>query len=157
MADRGFGWWKINTDSWGDGTRAPAEDEGDDDDDEAEGTPAACQAAKSEGEVWQLQAHWPATSKSSISSIKFDPLGSHNVSGLSSPPCMLSFTTAFPSSVCQDLPLIIISYEFTRTCVISNCTRPTQSDPVRPGSDLQSGQSLDLSLTSGHRSVTNTA
>ena len=69
MADRGFGWWKINTDSWGDGTRAPAEDEGDDDDDEAEGTPAACQAAKSEGEVWQLQAHWPATSKSSISSI----------------------------------------------------------------------------------------
>ena len=66
--------------------RAPAEDDGDDDDEETEGTPAARRAAKSEGKVWQLQAHWPATSKSSISSIKFDPINSHSVSGLSSPP-----------------------------------------------------------------------
>ncbi|EGN95971.1 hypothetical protein SERLA73DRAFT_170411 [Serpula lacrymans var. lacrymans S7.3] len=31
------------------------------------------------GKYWRLQQHWPATSKSSISSIKFDPLDSHSV------------------------------------------------------------------------------
>lgn len=31
------------------------------------------------GRVWRLQAHWPATSQSSISNIKFDPLNSQNV------------------------------------------------------------------------------
>ncbi|KAF9564603.1 WD40 repeat-like protein [Agrocybe pediades] len=31
------------------------------------------------GKYWRLQLHWPATSKSSISSIKFDPTDSHNL------------------------------------------------------------------------------
>ncbi|KAL4077073.1 WD40-repeat-containing domain protein [Scleroderma yunnanense] len=31
------------------------------------------------GKYWRLQQHWPATSKSSISSIKFDPIDSHSV------------------------------------------------------------------------------
>jgi WD repeat-containing protein 76 len=32
------------------------------------------------GKNYRLQVHWPATSKSSISSIRFDPLNAHNVS-----------------------------------------------------------------------------
>ncbi|TFK42537.1 WD40-repeat-containing domain protein [Crucibulum laeve] len=31
------------------------------------------------GKYWRLQLHWPATAKSSISSVKFDPIDSHNV------------------------------------------------------------------------------
>ncbi|KAG6907358.1 hypothetical protein DXG01_009242 [Tephrocybe rancida] len=31
------------------------------------------------GKYWRLQVHWPATSKSSISSVKMDPLNAHNV------------------------------------------------------------------------------
>ncbi|THH29638.1 hypothetical protein EUX98_g4552 [Antrodiella citrinella] len=51
--------------------RAPIE--GEDDDDEAE------TESKENGQYWRLQAHWPATSKSSISSIKFDPNDAHSV------------------------------------------------------------------------------
>jgi hypothetical protein len=32
------------------------------------------------GKYWRLQCHWPASSKSSISSIKFDPVNAHTVS-----------------------------------------------------------------------------
>lgn len=32
------------------------------------------------GRYWRLQPHWPATSKSSLSCIKFDPIDSHSVS-----------------------------------------------------------------------------
>lgn len=32
------------------------------------------------GKYWRLQPHWPATSKSSISNIKFNPVNAHNVS-----------------------------------------------------------------------------
>jgi hypothetical protein len=31
------------------------------------------------GKVWRLQPHWPTTSKSSISSIKFNPIDAHSV------------------------------------------------------------------------------
>lgn len=31
------------------------------------------------GKYWKLQTHWPATSKSSISAIKFDPVDAHSV------------------------------------------------------------------------------
>ncbi|KAH7910178.1 WD40-repeat-containing domain protein [Hygrophoropsis aurantiaca] len=34
---------------------------------------------KEGGKYWRLQQHWPATSKSSISSIKLDPIDSHSV------------------------------------------------------------------------------
>jgi hypothetical protein len=33
------------------------------------------------GKYWRLQMHWPATSKSSISSVKCDPIDAHSVSG----------------------------------------------------------------------------
>ncbi|KAF7323023.1 DNA damage-binding protein CMR1 [Mycena chlorophos] len=33
----------------------------------------------SEGKYWQLQLHWPATSKSSISCVKLDPTDSHKI------------------------------------------------------------------------------
>jgi hypothetical protein len=53
--------------------RAPAEEIADEDGDvtsvDSEG-----------GKYWRLQLHWPATSKSSISCVKFDPIDSHNVS-----------------------------------------------------------------------------
>jgi len=31
------------------------------------------------GKYWRLQAHWPATSRSPLSSIKFDPIDAHSV------------------------------------------------------------------------------
>ncbi|KAH8106752.1 WD40 repeat-like protein [Cristinia sonorae] len=34
---------------------------------------------KEDGKYWRLQAHWPATSRSSISSVKFDPRDAHSV------------------------------------------------------------------------------
>ncbi|KDQ60939.1 hypothetical protein JAAARDRAFT_173322 [Jaapia argillacea MUCL 33604] len=39
------------------------------------------------GKYWRLQMHWPATSKSSISCVKFDPINSHNAS----PDLLISF------------------------------------------------------------------
>ncbi|KAG5650769.1 hypothetical protein H0H81_011108 [Sphagnurus paluster] len=53
------------------------------------------------GSYWRLQAHWPATSKSSISGVKFDPLNAHNVF-TSSYDCSirsLSFTTGISRQV----------------------------------------------------------
>ncbi|RDB21409.1 DNA damage-binding protein CMR1 [Hypsizygus marmoreus] len=53
------------------------------------------------GKYWRLQAHWPATSKSSISSIKFDPSNAHNVY-TSSYDCSvrcLSFTTGISRQI----------------------------------------------------------
>ncbi|KAF8163343.1 WD40-repeat-containing domain protein [Crassisporium funariophilum] len=52
--------------------RAPAEEEADEDDDIAAEN-------REGGKYWRLQLHWPATSKSSISSIKLDPIDSHNL------------------------------------------------------------------------------
>jgi hypothetical protein len=37
-------------------------------------------ADKEGGKIYRLQPHWPATSKSSICSLKLDPLDSHGVS-----------------------------------------------------------------------------
>lgn len=54
--------------------RAPVEDAGDDDD----GGPPA--EDREGGKYYRLQMHWPATSKSSISSVKFDPIDSFSVS-----------------------------------------------------------------------------
>jgi hypothetical protein len=39
------------------------------------------------GKYWRLQAHWPAKAKSSISSIKLDPVDSHNVNFTYFPSC----------------------------------------------------------------------
>ncbi|KAF8447319.1 WD40-repeat-containing domain protein [Boletus edulis BED1] len=53
--------------------QAPVEEVADEDD---EVTPAD---EKSGGKYWRLQQHWPATAKSSISSIRIDPIDSHRL------------------------------------------------------------------------------
>ena len=57
--------------------RAPADEVADEDEDV---TPANKELG---GKSWRLQVHWPATSKSSLSSIRIDPIDSHSVSQLS--------------------------------------------------------------------------
>jgi hypothetical protein len=52
--------------------RAPADEVADEDDDVSADNEGS-------GKCWRLQCHWPATSKSSISSIKFDPIDAHSV------------------------------------------------------------------------------
>jgi WD repeat-containing protein 76 len=56
--------------------RAPAEEANDDEDRTPQGDGEG-------GRAWKVQLHWPATSKSSISSIKFDPIDAHSVVYLS--------------------------------------------------------------------------
>ncbi|CAA7271660.1 unnamed protein product [Cyclocybe aegerita] len=51
--------------------RAPPDEEDDDGDIAPEN--------REGGKYWRLQLHWPATSKSSISSIKLDPIDTHNL------------------------------------------------------------------------------
>lgn len=54
--------------------RAPSDEKGDDDDDDiADGDD------REGGKIWRLQPHWPATSKSSISCCKLDPLDAQTV------------------------------------------------------------------------------
>ncbi|KAG6845324.1 hypothetical protein H0H87_010781 [Tephrocybe sp. NHM501043] len=53
--------------------RATPDEVGDEDDE-----PLANENAEG-GVYWRLQVHWPATSKSSISSVKMDPINAHNV------------------------------------------------------------------------------
>lgn len=52
--------------------RAPADDVGEEDDD-------VDPEQREAGKYWRLQAHWPATSQSSLSCIKFDPIDAHSV------------------------------------------------------------------------------
>ncbi|KAJ7063356.1 WD40-repeat-containing domain protein, partial [Mycena amicta] len=54
-----------------------------------------------EGKYWRLQLHWPATSKSSISSLKLDPINSHNIY-TSSYDCTVR-STSFPSGVSREV------------------------------------------------------
>ncbi|TFK29980.1 WD40 repeat-like protein [Coprinopsis marcescibilis] len=53
------------------------------------------------GKYWRMQLHWPANAKSSISSIKFDPIDAHNVytSSYDSTVRALSFTTGVSREV----------------------------------------------------------
>lgn len=53
--------------------RAPTEEVADEDDDVTHAN------GESGGKYWRLQQHWPATAKSSISSIRIDPIDSHSV------------------------------------------------------------------------------
>ncbi|KAI0082758.1 WD40 repeat-like protein [Panus rudis PR-1116 ss-1] len=52
--------------------RAPAEEIADEDDD-------VTSDQREGGKYWRLQQHWPATTQSSISSIKLDPIDAHSV------------------------------------------------------------------------------
>lgn len=51
--------------------RAPPDENAEDDDITPEN--------REGGKYWRLQLHWPASPKSSISTIKLDPIDSHNV------------------------------------------------------------------------------
>ncbi|KAE9409689.1 WD40 repeat-like protein [Gymnopus androsaceus JB14] len=51
--------------------RAPPDEVNDEDESNSD--------TKEDGKYWRLQVHWPATSKSSISSVKLDPIDSHTV------------------------------------------------------------------------------
>jgi hypothetical protein len=55
--------------------RAPADEVADED-----GDIAAPADDQERGKYWRLQPHWPATPKSSISTVKIDPIDSHSVS-----------------------------------------------------------------------------
>lgn len=79
--------------------RAPS-DEAEDDEDER--PPEEREGGKS----WQLQMHWPATSKSSISSIKLDPVNSHSVSTTAFELASLGLT---PVLSCTPPPMIALS------------------------------------------------
>ncbi|KAH9952172.1 WD40 repeat-like protein [Amylocystis lapponica] len=65
------------------------------------------------GKYWRLQLHWPATSKSSISAIKFDPINAHNVF-TSSYDCTirsLSFTTGIAQEIYSTEDVLISSID----------------------------------------------
>ncbi len=66
--------------------RAPIDEVADDDD---EGPSAEDREG---GKYYRLQMHWPATSKSSISSVKFDPIDSFSVSGICTNQLVLSLS-----------------------------------------------------------------
>lgn len=56
--------------------------------DEVSGEDGETVSADAEGgKCFRLQVHWPATSKSSISCVKFDPVNAHNVNILSRSSC----------------------------------------------------------------------
>lgn len=48
-----------------------------DEDDDEDGSSAETREG---GKYWRLQMHWPATAKSSISCIKFDPINANSAS-----------------------------------------------------------------------------
>ncbi|KAJ7449864.1 WD40-repeat-containing domain protein [Mycena latifolia] len=91
--------------------QAPMEEKADEDDDVA---PAGDQEG---GKYWRLQLHWPATSKSSISCVKIDPIDSHNIY-TSSYDCTirsLSFTSGVSREIFSIEDTLISSIDLTPT------------------------------------------
>ncbi|KAJ7940584.1 WD40-repeat-containing domain protein, partial [Mycena leptocephala] len=69
------------------------------------------------GKYWRLQLHWPATSKSSISCVKIDPIDSHNIY-TSSYDCTirsLSFTSGVSREIFSIEDTLISSIDLTPT------------------------------------------
>ncbi|PFH54309.1 hypothetical protein AMATHDRAFT_72815 [Amanita thiersii Skay4041] len=66
------------------------------------------------GRYWNLQVHWPATSRSSISCVKFDPINSHNVYTTSYDCTIrcLSFTTGVSREIYATDEALICSMDF---------------------------------------------
>ncbi|KAJ7581437.1 WD40-repeat-containing domain protein [Mycena floridula] len=69
------------------------------------------------GKYWRLQVHWPATSKSSISSIKVDPLNANNLytSSYDGTIRSLSFTTGVSTEVFAAEDTLLCSIDLTPT------------------------------------------
>ncbi|KAF8892545.1 WD40 repeat-like protein [Infundibulicybe gibba] len=90
--------------------RAPTDEVEDEDGDASEAN------NREGGKYWRLQCHWPATSKSSISCIKFDPINSHNLY-TSSYDCTircLSFTSGISREIYStDEAALITSIDLT--------------------------------------------
>ncbi|KAG6371875.1 WD40-repeat-containing domain protein [Boletus reticuloceps] len=89
--------------------RAPVEEVADEDD---EVTPAD---EKSGGKYWRLQQHWPATAKSSISSIRIDPIDSHRLY-TTSYDCtvrQLTFVSGVSRQIYSSSDVLISSLELT--------------------------------------------
>jgi len=79
--------------------RAPADDVGEEEDD-------VDPDQREAGKYWRLQAHWPATSRSSLSCIKFDPIDAHSASYL---------LTFFPSPFIERYIQVRTTLQFGRS------------------------------------------
>ncbi|KAK0228601.1 WD40-repeat-containing domain protein [Armillaria fumosa] len=91
--------------------QAPPEDVADEDEDTAD------DATKEGGKYWRLQVHWPATSKSSISCVKFNPVDYHTVY-TSAYDCTirnLSFTTGVSRQIFSSDETLLCSIDLTPT------------------------------------------
>ncbi|KAL0946835.1 hypothetical protein HGRIS_013003 [Hohenbuehelia grisea] len=90
--------------------RAPSEEVADEDGD-------VVVDDKEGGRYWRLQAHWPATSKSSISCVKFDPVDSHSVYTTSYDGTIrtLSFTSGISREIFSVEETLISSIDLTPT------------------------------------------
>ncbi|KAJ6547617.1 WD40-repeat-containing domain protein [Mycena capillaripes] len=89
--------------------QAPVEEVADEDGDVA---PADDQEG---GKYWRLQLHWPATSKSSISCVKIDPIDTHNIY-TGSYDCTirsLSFTSGVSREIFSIEDTLISSFDLT--------------------------------------------
>ncbi|SJL00456.1 related to WD repeat-containing protein CNI03070 [Armillaria ostoyae] len=88
--------------------QAPPEDVADEDEDDTN---------KEGGKYWRLQVHWPATSKSSISCVKFNPVDYHTVY-TSAYDCTirnLSFTTGVSRQIFSSDETLLCSIDLTPT------------------------------------------
>ncbi|KAF9792217.1 WD40 repeat-like protein [Thelephora terrestris] len=86
--------------------RAPADEVEDDEDADPD--------AQEGGKYWRLQMHWPATSRSSISCIRFDPTNSHSIY-TSSYDCTircLSMGSGISKEIFSSGDVLINSYDF---------------------------------------------
>ncbi|KAK7693661.1 hypothetical protein QCA50_003230 [Cerrena zonata] len=90
--------------------QAPPEEQNDDDEE-------AVTQSEEGGQYWQLQPHWPATAKSSISAIKFDPKDAHSVytSAYDCTVRSLSFTSGMSRQVYSSEDMLLTSIDLTPT------------------------------------------
>ncbi|KIK57771.1 hypothetical protein GYMLUDRAFT_746592 [Collybiopsis luxurians FD-317 M1] len=85
--------------------RAPPDEDGNENESDPD--------TKENGKYWRLQVHWPATSKSSISSVKLDPIDSHTVytSAYDCSIRALSFTTGISREIFTNDDTLISSID----------------------------------------------
>jgi hypothetical protein len=104
--------------------RAPADDAGDEDD-------SVNPEQRESGKYWRLQVHWPATSKSSISCIKFDPIDAHSVGYMPASSSIFLLTYHLPHRV---------------RCTQARMTLQFARSPLPPGSRARCFQRKMYSL-----------
>lgn len=97
--------------------RAPADDVGEEDND-------VDTDQREMGKYWRLQVHWPASSRSSISCIKFDPIDAHSV-GLPTTSQLVAFS-----------PLTFSYFSHARYIQVRTTVQFARS-PLHPGSRVR--------------------